>query len=394
LVASLPGIFGEERVRSEKLRLANLHQPMRVKPVGVTHSANMADPEKWVNPLRGYAYDSFNPDALLRLAKVENGRMVLPGGASYKVVVLPLEHPMNPNSVISDAAKAKIEELRRGGVIIPTLPYQAEDFSAMGMERDVVVPAEVAWTHRRNEAEQTDLYFVANQSDEPKEFIASFRISGRQPEWWNPMNGTITETLSWSQSEGRTKVKMKLAAGESAFIVFRKPAEVAEGNSFLWEKSEPLPATSWNIRFEKTAQEVTTNELFDWTAREEDAIRYYSGRATYQTTFNFKRKQNVQEACWLELNGLHDVASVKLNGVECGIVWTAPYRVEIGSALKKGTNTLEIAVCNTWANALNGAEQGKAPFDGIWTNATYRRAEKNLLPAGLVGPVKLVYGNR
>ncbi len=394
LVASLPGIFGEERVRSEKLRLANLHQPMRVKPVGVTHSANMADPEKWVNPLRGYAYDSFNPDALLRLAKVENGRMVLPGGASYKVVVLPLEHPMNPNNVISDAAKAKIEELRRGGVIIPTLPYQAEDFSAMGLERDVVVPAEVAWTHRRNEAEQTDLYFVANQSDEPKEFIASFRISGRQPEWWNPMNGSITETMSWSQSEGRTKVKMKLAAGESAFIVFRKPAEVAEGNSFLWEKSEPLPATSWNIRFEKTAQEVTTNELFDWTAREEDAIRYYSGRATYQTTFNFKRKQNAQEACWLELNGLHDVASVKVNGVECGIVWTAPYRVEIGSALKKGTNTLEIAVCNTWANALNGAEQGKAPFDGIWTNANYRRAEKNLLPAGLVGPVKLVYGNR
>jgi hypothetical protein len=68
--------------------------------------------------------------------------------------------------------------------------------------------------------------------------------------------------------------------------------------------------------------------------------------------------------------------------------------VEIGSALKKGMNTLEIAVCNTWANALNGAEQGKAPFDGIWTNANYRRAEKNLLPAGLVGPVKLVYGNR
>ena len=45
-------LFGAERVESERIRLANEGQPLRVRPVGVTHSANMADPEKWVNPLR------------------------------------------------------------------------------------------------------------------------------------------------------------------------------------------------------------------------------------------------------------------------------------------------------------------------------------------------------
>lgn len=69
LVSMLPGIYGAERVESERIRLANEGQPTRVRPVGVTHSANMADPEDWVNPMRGYAYDSFNKDALLRLAK-------------------------------------------------------------------------------------------------------------------------------------------------------------------------------------------------------------------------------------------------------------------------------------------------------------------------------------
>lgn len=64
-------------MESERIRLANEEQPLRVRPVGVTHSANMADPEKWVNPLRGYAYDSFNKDAILRLAKAENGRITL-----------------------------------------------------------------------------------------------------------------------------------------------------------------------------------------------------------------------------------------------------------------------------------------------------------------------------
>lgn len=66
-----------------------------------------------------------------------------------------------------------------------------------------------------------------------------------------------------------------------------------------------------------------------------------------------------------------------MNGVDCGTIWTAPYRADITGALKKGINELEIEVTNTWANALTGADEGKAPFDGIWTNAKYRRAEKN-----------------
>ena len=136
LVPSLPGIFGAERVESERIRLANEGQPLRVRPVGVTHSANMADPEKWVNPLRGYAYDSFNKDALLRLAKAENGRMTLPGGASYKVLVLPLPRPMNPDPAeLSPEVKQKINELKEAGILIPSLPYKEDDFSSYGLEQ-------------------------------------------------------------------------------------------------------------------------------------------------------------------------------------------------------------------------------------------------------------------
>lgn len=69
--------------------------------------------------------------------------------------------------------------------------------------------------------------------------------------------------------------------------------------------------------------------------------------------------------------------------------WTKPYAVDITDALRKGNNELVIDVTNTWANALLGADEGKAPFDGIWTNGKYRRAEKTLLPAGLTGPLTL-----
>ena len=73
LVTTLPGIFGKEKVATEKKRLENIGQPQRQIPDGVNHSANMADPEDWIDPLNGYAYDSFNPDALMMMTAFCNG---------------------------------------------------------------------------------------------------------------------------------------------------------------------------------------------------------------------------------------------------------------------------------------------------------------------------------
>lgn len=115
LVPSLPGIFGKERVESERKRLANEGQPLRVMPVGVTHSANMADPEKWINPMRGYAYDSMNKDALLRLAQGQRRPHGAPGGASYKVLVLPLPSQLMPDTTLSPEVRAKADELVKAG---------------------------------------------------------------------------------------------------------------------------------------------------------------------------------------------------------------------------------------------------------------------------------------
>lgn len=114
LVNSLPGIFGEERVQTEKKRLANEGQPLRTMPVGVTHSANLTDASDWIDALNGYIYDSFNRDALLRLADVKDGRLVLPGGMSYKILVLPKPHPMSPESrYMSKEVAEKLENFNR-----------------------------------------------------------------------------------------------------------------------------------------------------------------------------------------------------------------------------------------------------------------------------------------
>ena len=97
-----------------------------------------------------------------------------------------------------------------------------------------------------------------------------------------------------------------------------------------------------------------------------------------------KEKKILKKRAWLSLPNVKDVAHVWVNGKDCGIAWTAPYEVEITGALKKGNNKIEIEVVNTWHNALRGADQGKAPYNGIWTNAKYRTKGDALLPAGLI----------
>lgn len=402
LVPSLPGIFGTERVESERIRLANEGQPLRVRPVGVTHSANMADPEKWVNPLRGYAYDSFNKDALLRLAKAENGRMTLPGGASYKVLVLPLPRPMNPDPTeLSPEVKQKINELKEAGILIPSLPYKEDDFSSYGLERDLIVPEDIAWTHRQGE--QGDIYFIANQQEETRTFTASMRIDGRKPECWNPVTGEITADIPYEQKSYRTEITLTLAPNESVFIVYPTEEDYKETpekgrkekKDSVKEPSETgLEATEYTVTFTANGKTIQRQELFDWSKEEDEQIRYYSGTVVYKTTFRWKSKVKEAQQVYLNLGKVCDLATVRVNGIDCGTIWTAPYRADITAALKKGVNELEIEVTNTWANALKGADEGKAPFDGIWTNAKYRKAETTLLPAGLLGPLNFEVANK
>ena len=258
IVNSLPGIFGTQKALSEKKRLANEGQPLRVMPVGVTHSANITDAGEWINPLNGYAYDSFNKDALLNLAKVENGKLVLPGGSSYSILVLPKPHQMSPeSSYMSKEVAEKIREIQRGGVVVLLgdkpyqvpgflrnlqsdrelaeitneiwsasdefkLPFRQKDFKTFDLERDIDMNGEkdIAWNHRTDE--NVDIYFISNQKEKMRNVEVSFRVSGMQPEIWNPVTGEIKNAENWKIENNRTCVSLTLVENQSLFVVFRK----------------------------------------------------------------------------------------------------------------------------------------------------------------------------
>jgi hypothetical protein len=375
LVPLLPGIVGKERVESEQKRLANIGQPMREMPAGVNHSANILKAEDWVNPLNGYAYDSFNKDALLRLAKGENGQMKLQGEAEYKVVIFP------NGDKYSKETLAKVDQLRRAGVTIPVLPVQTN----LGIEPDVLVPKNVAWTHRRGE--NTDIYFISNQENIDKCIVASFRVEGKNPQLWNAVTGQISTPTEWKSEQGRTQMKLNLSASESVFVVFENGDSTSKTEPTSEAPTAAELKANWNVTFLSNKQSVDTDKLFDWSKSENPLIKYYSGTAIYKTNFNNASKS--KSVC-LNLGKLSSLATVRVNGIDCGTVWTAPYQVDVTKALERGINTLEIEVCNTWANAINGSDKRTPPFPGIWTNGKYRMSEDKLVESGLIGPVTII----
>ena len=362
LVTMLPGLFGTERVASERKRLANVGQPMEESPVGVRHSAGILDLKDWINPLHGYQYDSMNKDALLHKP------------FNYKVLVIP-EWVM-----VSLETKNRIAQLRRQGVLIIDKPYKGSTFE--GLAPDVVVPEGIAYTHRAGEDE--DIYFLSNQTNQEMNFSPTFRENEGKAVAFNPLTN---ESYDYQGT-------LTMPAHGSLFIHYRHSDYSNVGNEMLPRMIQHIPGVEknsepWTITFHEAGLIINSQQLFDWSKHKDEKIRYFSGHARYSTTWTLKKKEIPQGRTWLSFPNMKDIAHVWINGTDCGIAWTAPYEVEITGALQKGKNTIEIEVVNTWHNALRGADLGKAPYEGIWTNAKYRTKGEELLPAGLLEPPRI-----
>ena len=149
---------------------------------------------------------------------------------------------------------------------------------------------------------------------------------------------------------------------------------------------------SWEVSFPPdwgAPDKITFDQLTDWTKRSEAGIKYFSGKATYRKTFEVSASRPPGSALILDLGQVNDLAVVRVNGHELATLWHPPYRMDIASAVKPGANTLEVDVVNTWHNRLAG--DAALPANQRHTSITAQTVKKNarLLPAGLLGPVRL-----
>lgn len=140
-------------------------------------------------------------------------------------------------------------------------------------------------------------------------------------------------------------------------------------------------AGGWRVVFDDHAHpdaSADMKQLTSWSDSPDPSIRYFSGTATYRRRIAITADRLAQgRRLMLDLGTVHDLARVRVNGKDLGVVWTEPFTVDITDAAREGDNDLEIAVTNTWHNRLIGDEQ--EPADIEWgPERTFRR----VIPTG------------
>ncbi len=250
----------------------------------------------------------------------------------------------------------------------------------------------IDWIHRATK--DADIYFVTSRWEPVEKVTCTFRVSGRQPELWNPVTGAMRDAVAFHQQDGRTIVPLEFDPCGSVFVIFRKPiaanaAGKATTNYLPTEKQLTLSGP-WDVSFDPKwggPENIVFDNLVDWTTRPEPGIKYYSGTAVYRKEFNLPTAPAKGTRLMLDLGTVHEVASVRLNGHDLGVVWTKPARVDITNAARPGSNALEVTVVNLWPNRMIGDEALPKAKRVTETNMHKFGTGTPLLPSGLIGPV-------
>ena len=195
------------------------------------------------------------------------------------------------------------------------------------------------------------------------------------------MTGSVT---GWNGSE------LSLDRLQSVFVVFRKNAAPARRE--LLDKPDMKTVDGpWTVDFAASAGNPAFSRSFgqltDWTASDDESVKYYSGNAVYKNTFALEAAKGSR--VFLDLGDVMVLASVRVNGKDAGGVWTFPYRLDVTDLVKAGENTLEITVYNNWRNRLIADEKLPEEERKTWTNNQPYDAGDDLQSSGLLGPVSI-----
>lgn len=347
----------------------------------------------------GYQFDYINAEVIMRDANVSHGRITLPHGTSYRVLVLPPVETMRPEllekigRMVSDgaillgqpprrspsmqnypAADAEVERMARsmwGGCFdtkgandygkgrIYNGCTLEEIFAEIDLEPDFRVESGAPLLYNHRSMMGAEIYFVSNQSGAAVDATPEFRVDpALAPERWSPVDGSITSLPQFEATATGIRMPLHLEPLESCFIVFRGKGSPEAGDN------NPTPASAveisepWHVAFNGKLSSPAPIEMAspaDLAQNADPEIRYFSGTITYTTEFDLDDASAARVL--LNLGRVESMAKVYVNDRYAGGAWCPPYKVDITQCVKKGRNTLRVEVVNKWVNRIVGDMQ-------------------------------------
>jgi len=389
----------------------------------------------------GYDYDVIDSEVIQNRLEFKDGRLALPHGVNYSVMVLPDRADM-PLAVLE-----KLEKLVQAGATLlgpkPTRDVTLAGYPHRDMKIQAIAdrlwgagevgknldrrygkgrilsdrnrvreilqqqgfgpdfsyaspgkPVDLDYIHRRTL--DSDIYFVSNTQMEEAEAYCVFRVAARPAQLWFADTGEIQAVPDAAPVAGGVRLKLRLPPAGSVFVVFggnAKPTLPAATTPVLADLPAPLEiAGAWEVRFPPhlgAPESRVFDQLVSWTTIPDDGIKYFSGTATYLKDFeadaSFLAHGGRLE---LDLGRLRNVAEVSLNGKELGIAWKPPYRYDVTGVVRPGKNKLAVKITNLWANRLAG--DALLPPEKRITRITQKVPVGGPLESGLFGPVQLI----
>ncbi|MDR1202582.1 MAG: hypothetical protein LBL58_13285 [Tannerellaceae bacterium] len=378
---------------------------------------------------KGYKYDYCNPDVLLTRLAVRDGNIVTPEGVSYRVMWLPDNERMLPETL-----EKLLELVREGAIVVGNAPrglatliggeetqrcFDAavhelwgsdacgENIRAVGkgkiisetsigdaLEKLAIAPdvtgGDALWLHRQTEG--ADWYYVCAPYECGFQGELSFNHAGNA-EVWDPVSGEITSADIAGHDGGRTSVRLDFERAGSCFVVFRTgtTATAAQTTSSNTAVDIQTLSDSWTLAFPSgwgTPSSFKVSELKAWKDLDlSPEAKAFSGTVTYTTTFDAgKIKKGTVYS--LDLGRVEMIAVITLNGKKLRTLWAPPYRLDVTNALKLGKNILQVEVTSTWFNRLVYDANQPEEQRKTWTIAGPKK-ETALKDSGLLGPVIL-----
>jgi hypothetical protein len=390
----------------------------------------------------GYDFDVVNSDVILNRMSVKDGRLVLPDGLSYAIMLLPdqVHMPLEVLKKIGELVKAGATVVGPRPTTVPGLKEWEQENVALnqlagelwgaadgktifenaygkglvmwgisadqvlgkkGIEPDFSFTGDLGIDYIHRTTDIGEIYFLRNDREDPVKGLCRFRVSGKFPELWDASTGSEIRVADFTNEAEGTSFEIELPAHGSIFVVFnnsnRKSLSVFTDNEKNAVPSEI--AGPWKVNFPPNWGAPPTavfNRLISWTESEDPGIKYFSGTATYQNSFKVE-KGSVKKGMIIDLGEVRDVAEIYINGKSAGILWKKPYQADISQLIKSGENDLKIEIVNLWVNRLTGDMLSDPKDRYCKTNMSYMKSEVwpggdepfRLQTAGLLGPVTI-----